>query len=112
MHRIQNILGVPVLIDAAIVGSQAHCLQLWWTNLVLAKLLQSAGGRIKRPYVYVIDILDPYKAPQHVYHDDQAPLTVVNCKGKPRRALPMLVSFAHSCAFKDNGLGLVWDSTT
>jgi hypothetical protein len=28
-----------------------------------------------------------------------------------RRTLPTLVSFAHSYAFKDNGPGLVWDST-
>jgi hypothetical protein len=37
---------------------------------------------------------------------------VVNRKGEPQRALPTLVSFAHLYAFKDNGPGLVWDSTT
>jgi hypothetical protein len=36
---------------------------------------------------------------------------IVNRKGEPRRALPTLVSFARSYAFKDNGPGLVWDST-
>jgi hypothetical protein len=72
-----------------------------------AELLQSVVGRIKRPDVYMSDILDPHLAPRHVYHDDQAPLAVVNCKGEPRRAFPTLVSFAHSYAFKDNGLGLV-----
>jgi hypothetical protein len=46
----------------------------------------------------------------HVYHDDQAPLAVVNRKGEPRRAFPTLVSFARLYAFKDNGPGLVWDS--
>jgi hypothetical protein len=112
MHRIHNILGVPVLIDAAAVGSRAHRPWLWWTNLALAELLQSAVGRIKRPDVYVSDILDPHRAPRCVYHNDQAPLAVVNRKGKPRRALPTLVSFARLYAFKDNGPGLVWDSTT
>ena len=68
-------------------------------------------GHIKRHDVYVSDILDLHRAPRHVYHDDQAPLAVVNYKGEPRRALPMLVSFAHSYAFKDNGPGLVWNST-
>jgi hypothetical protein len=62
--------------------------------------------------VYVSDILDPYKAPRRVYHDDQASLAVVNRKEEPRRVLPMLVSFACLYAFKDNGPGLVWDSTT
>jgi site-specific DNA-cytosine methylase len=108
MHRIHNILGVPVLIDAAAVGSRAHRPRLWWTNLALAELLQSAVGRIKRPDVYVSDILDPHKAPRHVYHDDQAPLVVVNRKGEPWRALPTLVSFVRLYAFKDNGPGLVW----
>jgi hypothetical protein len=60
----------------------------------------------------VSDILDPHRAPRCVYHDDQAPLAVVNRKREPRRALPTLVSFARSYAFKDNGPGLVWDSTT
>jgi hypothetical protein len=112
MHRIHNILGVPMLIDAATVGSRAHRPRLWWTNLAPAELLQSAVGRIKRPNVFVSDILDPHRAPRRVYHDDQAPLAVVNRKRAPRRALPTLVSFAHSYAFKDNGPGLVWDSTT
>ena len=46
------------------------------------------------------------------YHDDQAPLVVVNYKGEPRRILPMLVSFACSYVFKDSGLRLLWDSLT
>jgi hypothetical protein len=112
MHRIHNILGVPVLIDAAAVGSRAHRPRLWWTNLAPTELLQSAVGRIKRLDVYVSDILDLHRAPRRVYHDDQAPLAVVNHKREPRRALPTLVSFARLYSFKDNGPWLVWDSTT
>jgi hypothetical protein len=112
MHRIHNILGVPVLIDAAVVGSRAHLPQLWWTNLAPTELLQSAVGRIKWPDVYVNDISDPHRVPRHVYHDGQAPLAVVNRKGEPLRALPTLVSFARLYAFKNSGPGLVWDSTT
>jgi hypothetical protein len=62
--------------------------------------------------VYISNILDPHRAPRRVYHDDQAPLVVVNYKGEPQRALPTLVSFTRLYAFKDNGPGLVWDSTT
>jgi hypothetical protein len=83
MHRIHNILGVLVLIDAAAVGSQAHRPRLWWTNLAPTELLQLAVGWIKRPDIYVSDILDPHRAPRHVYHDDQAPLAVVNRKREP-----------------------------
>jgi hypothetical protein len=92
MHKIDNVLGMPVLIDAAAVGSRAHRPWLWWTNLAPAELLQSAVGRIKRPDVYVSDILDPHRAPRRVYHDDQAPLAVVNRKGELRRALPTLLA--------------------
>jgi hypothetical protein len=111
MHKIHGILGVPVLIDVA-VGSRAHRPRFWWTNLALAELLQSAIGHTRRPDVYVSDILDPHWTPWRVYHDDQAPLAVVNRKGEPRRAFPTLVSFARSYAFKDNRPGLVWDSIT
>jgi hypothetical protein len=83
MHRIHNILGVPVLIDAAVMDSRAHRPRLWWTNLAPTELLQSTVGRIKRPNVYMSDILDPHRVPQCVYHDDQAPLAVVNRKREP-----------------------------
>jgi site-specific DNA-cytosine methylase len=110
IHKIHTILGVPVLIDAAAVGSRAHRPHLWWTNMAPAKLLQSAVGRIQQLDAYVSNILDPDRVPRRIYHDDQAPLVVVNRKGEPRRAFPTLVSFARSYVFKDNGLGLVWDS--
>jgi site-specific DNA-cytosine methylase len=107
MHKIHGILGVPVLIDAAAVGSRAHRPRFWWTNLAPAELLQSAIGRTRRSDVYVSDILDPHRTPRRIYHDNQAPLAVVNRKGKPRRAFPTLLSFARSYAFKDDGPGLV-----
>ena len=110
MHRIHGILGVPVLIDVAVVGSRAHRLHLWWTSMAPVELLQSTVGRINQLDVYVRDILDPHQEPRYVYHNDQAPLAVINRKGEPHRAFPMLISFAHSYAFKDNGPGLVWDS--
>jgi hypothetical protein len=107
MHKIHGILGMPVLIDAAAVGSRAYRPRFWWTNLAPAELLHSVIGRTRRPDVYVSDILDPHRTLRHVYHDDQAPLAVVNHKGEPRRAFPTLVNFAHSYAFKDNKPGLV-----
>jgi hypothetical protein len=80
--------------------------------LALAELLQLAIGHTRQPNVYVSDILDPHQTPRRVYHDDRAPLAVVNRKGEPRRAFSTLVSFARSYAFKDNEPGLVWDSIT
>jgi hypothetical protein len=49
-------------------------------------------GQIKRLDIYVSDILDPHRVPRRVYHDDQAPLAIVNRKGEPPRVLPTLVS--------------------
>jgi hypothetical protein len=80
IHKIHGILGVPILIDAAAVGSRAHRPCFWWTNLAPAELLQSAIGRTRRLDVYVSDILDPHRTPRRVYHDDLAPLAVVNRK--------------------------------
>jgi hypothetical protein len=80
--------------------------------MVPVELLQQAYGKIHRPEnCYVKDILDPHRAPRKVYHDDQAPLAIVNRKGEPQRALPTLMSYAKSYAFKDNGPGLIWDAT-
>jgi hypothetical protein len=39
MHKIHGILGVPVLIDVAAVGSRAHRPRFWWTKLAPAELL-------------------------------------------------------------------------
>jgi hypothetical protein len=112
MYKIHGILDVPILINTAAMGSRAHHPRFWWTNLAPAELLQSAIGHTKQPNVYVSDILDPHRTPQRIYHDDQAPLAVVNRKEEPRRAFPTLVSFARSYAFKDNRPGLVWNSIT
>ena len=40
------------------------------------------------------------------------PLAPLNQIGKPRLALPTLVSYLKSHAFRDQGSGLVWDRTT
>jgi hypothetical protein len=60
MHKNHTILGVPILIDAAAVGSRAHRPHLWWNNMAPAELLQSELGCIKWPDTYFSDILDPY----------------------------------------------------
>jgi len=106
------VLGIPKLLDAAAVGSRAYRPQLWWTNLVLPEMLHATIHCVQWLDVCVRDILDLHRSPQQVYHDNLAPLAVVNRKGEPGKTLPTLVSFSKSYAFKDNGLGLVWDATT
>ena len=57
-------------------------------------------------------ILDEGRHAQVVVQDDQPPLAVVNRVGIPRLALPTLVSYPGSYAFRDQGPRLVWDTTT
>jgi hypothetical protein len=42
MHQVQQWLGPAVLLDAASVGSRAHCPRLWWTNLMPFEVLKMA----------------------------------------------------------------------
>ncbi|OAE27651.1 hypothetical protein AXG93_3337s1140 [Marchantia polymorpha subsp. ruderalis] len=41
---------------------------------------------------------------------DRSPMTLVNRVGWPRMALPTLVSYPSSHAYRDGGPGLLWDS--
>ena len=58
----------------------------------------------------VDDILDARRHAQVVQVADRPPLAQVNQVGEPWRALPTLVSFPTSYAYRDGGPGLVWDT--
>jgi len=58
----------------------------------------------------VDDILDPRRHSCAIRHDDQPSLAMVNKVGLPIIALPTLLSFSHSHAFRNGGLGMIWDS--
>jgi hypothetical protein len=45
-----------------------------------------------------------------ICHDDRRPLVVVNKVGLPRVALPTFLNFPHFHAFRNGGLGMIWDS--
>jgi len=42
VHQIRSWIGPAVLLDAARVGSHAHRLRLWWTNLLPREVLRRA----------------------------------------------------------------------
>lgn len=111
VHQVRSWLGSAVLLDAAAVGSWAHRPRLWWTNLMSPALLKRAFDGVQRPAHLTVDsILDTGRQSQRVRHDDRLPLAVVNRVGQPRAALPTLLSFPGSHAFRDGGPGLLWDS--
>ena len=90
--------------------SRAHHPRLWWTNLVWPEMLKATYLRIARPEKLIVDdILDAGRKSQAVGRDDLPPLAVVNQVGFPRAALPTLVSFPASHAYRQGGPGLVWD---
>ena len=106
-------LGSPMLVNAAALGSYAHRLRWKWTNLASTQGVSATLQQLVRPTSrYVDDILDIGRHAQVVVQADKPPLAPLNQIGKPRLALPTLVSYPKSHAFRDQGPGLVWDCTT
>ncbi|KAG6558052.1 hypothetical protein Mapa_000232 [Marchantia paleacea] len=102
-HQVRSWIGLAVLLDAARVGSRAHRPRLWWTNLLPRDVLLRAYDGVK-------SILDVDRHSQSVFYADRSPMAVVNLVGQPRAALPTLLSYPASHAYKEGGPRLAWDS--
>ena len=107
-RQLESVLGVPVTLDAAQFGSNAHRLRNYWTNLCPSTPVQTAASL----YVYptpraVNDILDPPHRTQPVRHPDHPPFYPANTPGKPMCALPTLVAYPNSHSFRDGRPGLL-----
>jgi hypothetical protein len=61
-------------------------------------------------HLIVDNILDIGRHSQVVRVVDRSPMAVVNRVGQLRMALPTFVSFPTSHAYREGGLGLVWDT--
>ena len=100
-------------VDAAAWETYAHRLRWKRTNLATTSGILAALHQLARPPGRHVDhILDKGRHAQVVVQDDQPPLAMVNQVGMPRLAVRTLVSYPGSYAFRDQGLGLVWDTTT
>ena len=101
-------IGTPVCLDAAQLGSHAHRLRNYWTNLVCAQHLCTVFAGVQRPSTGSVDgMLDAGRRTQPVRRDDTPPFYVCNKVGQPMQALPTLVSFPASRAFSKGGPGLL-----
>ncbi len=106
-------LGDPVCIDAAAFGSRAHRLRNWWTNLADAVHLQLVCDQVQRPTGFLVnDILETGRYTQVARRTDKAPFYVCNVAGEALQALPTLVCYAGSRAFRDGAAGMIWDSSS
>jgi hypothetical protein len=75
--------------------------------------ISSTLGLVEWPKKRHVDhILNEGRYAQAVVKEDQPPLAFVNQVGQPRMALPTLVSYPRSFAFRDGGPGLVFDTSS
>jgi len=107
---IHHLLGPPTFVDAAALGSYAHRPRWIWTNLVSSSILTLALAQVQRPVNRIVsDILDDHRVSTMVTKDDEPPLALVNRVGYDRGALPTLMCYPGSFAFRAQGPGMVWD---
>jgi hypothetical protein len=110
VHEIRFWIGPTVLLDVMKVGSCAHHPRLWWTNLLPREVLRRAYEIVPQSSHFIVDsILDIGRNFQVVKVANRSPMAMVNRVGQPRMALPTLVSFPTSHAYREGGPRLVWD---
>lgn len=112
--------GQGILIDAAKLGSAAHRVRTFWTNLAPGPLIQERYDGYERSWamgrVEAGDVLEPFRTAQLALEDDPCvrgyfPMNVV-CE--PIRVFPTLVATPGSYAFRFQGSdrpgpGMIYD---
>lgn len=103
-------IGPSVLLDAARVNSHAHRLRNYWSNLAPATHLQiTLDGIYRFVGLRVDDILAPGRQAQRCVSVAPPPYYPANMVGRPLSALPTLVAYPASHAFRDGQPGMVLD---
>jgi hypothetical protein len=105
---VRGLLGPEVVFDAAQVGSCAHRLRAWWTNLEGVPLLRAALSHQTRPAgLFVHQVLGPGRRARPPKSAGVAPWARVETPALPRRALNTFVSYGGSYAFSRKGGGVL-----
>ncbi|GAX85939.1 hypothetical protein CEUSTIGMA_g13355.t1, partial [Chlamydomonas eustigma] len=112
-HELCAKIGSPVVLDAANVGSYAHRLRNYWTNLVSSSALQCILDSFERdPDLNLSDVLYTTN-PQICTKTRSYPWCTANVPGKLLKVLPTLVARVDSYAFRSRpdgeGQGQVLD---
>jgi transposase InsO family protein len=107
-------IGAPITFDAVQVGSRAHRLRNYWTNLCDGARANAVFGNL-REYVTtpLTEILGPGRVPTEVAEGERSHSKVrVNVHGQPRRVFPTIMSFPLSRAFLPEKPGSLFDMNT
>ena len=104
-NLVQAFIGAPVLIDAAGVGSAAHRVRLFWSNMLQPSIIQAAlpTNVLPRPSLEVI--LKSFHIPTKPGHSDHFPFAAHNQVGWERTCMPTVVSYLRSNAFRPKANG-------
>jgi len=107
-------LGVPIAFDAVQVGSRAHRLRNYWTNLIDGArghlVFQNLSCPVKTP---LNDIMGPGRYPMKVGPTERSHgFFQVNQPGEERRVFPTFTAYPMSRAFKEKRPGSVYDRNT
>jgi hypothetical protein len=106
--RICSIIGEPVLIDAARFGSYAHRLRNFWSNLAAPEHVRLVVQQAQRaPGRRVDAVLDAGRSTQPATRAQGPPFYSCNQPGQPLSALPTLVAYPASRAFRNGGPGML-----
>lgn len=107
-EAVRGLLGPEIVFDAALVGSRAHRLRAWWTNLEGMPLLRAATAKQQRPEgLFVHQVLGKGRKAKPPETTGTPPWACVEKPGEPRRALNTFVSYGGSYAFSRGGGGVL-----
>ena len=111
LHVIATLHHPTIVLDAPAVGSAAHRLRAYWTNMVSAADFAAAMTAHRRPDIRLADLLRPHHHPQITQPDriNPPPFHQGNVVGTGRSILPTLVSAPDSYAFRPGREGLLVD---
>ena len=112
--RILSILGPSFDADAARFGSGAYRLRTFWTNLQRVEHLRIAVDAWHRPAGLLVDPHLDYghRCPRHPRRQQRPPHYPCNTNIDQVEALPTLVSFPSSNAYRDDRPGMLLDAAT
>ena len=106
---IRAMLGEPITFDAAAVGSRAHRLRNWWTNLASAPVTNAVLQAVKRPAGILVDqVLEKGWHAPATSEPSRRPFYPCNGPHTPREALPTLTASLNSWAYRgEQGAGML-----